>query len=163
MTSSASIILRSQKTKNKPYKIDPDIKEIPGDEVCVLYLGGSGTTTQHDANGNAKKIEQQVLDVIFPDVPVYSIVYNFNDVNNASQKARTKHIHTGDNQRFSTHKYIYLTKKNIDYKLKNYEIINEEYLDKITYTILIPINSIDKINNYNYKIINKLLIKKQKI
>ncbi len=59
--------------------------------------------------------------------------------------------------------FDYDNKKDIDYKLKNYEIINEEYLDKITYTILIPINSIDKINNYNYKIINKLLIKKQKI
>ena len=59
--------------------------------------------------------------------------------------------------------FDYDNKKDLDYKLKNYEIINEEYLDKIKYTILIPINNIDKINNYNYKIINKLLIKKQKI
>lgn len=59
--------------------------------------------------------------------------------------------------------FDYDNKKDIDYKLKNYEIINEEYLNKITYTILIPINSIDKIKNYNHKIINKLLIKKQKI
>lgn len=59
--------------------------------------------------------------------------------------------------------FDYNNKKDIDYKLKNYEIINEEYLDKIKYTILIPKEDINNIENYNYKIINKSLIKKQKI
>lgn len=55
--------------------------------------------------------------------------------------------------------FDYKNKKDIDYKLKNYEIINEEYLDKIKYTILIPKEDINNIENYNYKIIEETLIK----
>ena len=55
--------------------------------------------------------------------------------------------------------FDYNNKKDIDYKLKNYEIINEEYLDKIKYTILIPKEDINNIENYNYKIIEETLIK----
>lgn len=50
--------------------------------------------------------------------------------------------------------------KDLDYKLKDYIITNKEYLDNITYNVLIPINDIDKISNYKYEIINNRLIEK---
>ena len=54
----------------------------------------------------------------------------------------------------------YDKQKDLDYILKNYEIINKEYLDSIKYTVLLPINKIDIISNYQYSIINERLIKK---
>ena len=50
--------------------------------------------------------------------------------------------------------------KDLDYKLKDYKIIDKEYLDTITYNVLLPVNDIDRISNYKYEIINKRLIEK---
>ena len=54
----------------------------------------------------------------------------------------------------------YDRQKDLDYLLKDYEIINKNYDENVIYTILIPIDDIDIISNYKYKIISKRLIKK---
>ena len=53
----------------------------------------------------------------------------------------------------------YDKQKDLDYLLKDYEILNKEFSDNIIYTVLIPTNNIDIIKNYKYNIINNKLIK----
>ena len=57
--------------------------------------------------------------------------------------------------------FNYDKQKDIDYLLGNYEIINKEFLDKVIYTVLLPCTDIDVLNQYDYEIINNLLIKKK--
>ena len=54
----------------------------------------------------------------------------------------------------------YDKQKDLDYLLKDYEIVNKEFNENVIYNVLIPFNDIDLISNYNYEIINKRLIKK---
>ena len=80
--SSIEIGKRTDKTEDNPYgyvKVD----SIPKDEVCVLYIGGDGATTDKAANGYAKIIKNEILNEISTEIPVYSIKYNF-DVHNKS-------------------------------------------------------------------------------
>ena len=74
--SSIEIVKRADKTEDNPYGYTK-VTSIPEDEVCVLYLGGDGTTTDKAANGYAKVIKNEILDEINAEVPVYSIKYNF--------------------------------------------------------------------------------------
>ncbi len=90
--SSIEIGKRTDKTEDNPYgyvKVD----SIPKDEVCVLYIGGDGTTTDKAANGYAKIIKNEILDEISVETPVYSIKYNFDGHNKsiARQIANIKH------------------------------------------------------------------------
>lgn len=74
--SSIKIGQRVKKTEANPHgyvKVD----NIPANEVCVLYLGGDGATSDKAANGYAKIIENEILDGIEAEIPVYSITYNF--------------------------------------------------------------------------------------
>ena len=114
--SHSEIIKRVLKTPDNIYGIKR-IKSIPGDEVCVLYLGGNGTTTTRAANGNAKIIEQQVTNVFSDDIPIYSVVYDFDEHDEVGARAKSKYIYHGNNRRFGTHKYIYLTEKNMNGKI----------------------------------------------
>lgn len=54
----------------------------------------------------------------------------------------------------------YDRQKDLDYLLRDYEIINKSYDENVIYTVLIPINDLELISNYNYNIINNRLIKK---
>ena len=54
----------------------------------------------------------------------------------------------------------YDRQKDLDYLLKDYEIINKAYDENVIYNVLIPNNNIDIISNYQYEIISKRLIKK---
>lgn len=54
----------------------------------------------------------------------------------------------------------YDEQKNLEYNLKDYEIINKEYLEDVTYTVLIPKDRIDILSNYSYQIIKEEYIKK---
>ena len=92
IVSSIEIGKRTDKTEDNPYgyvKVD----SIPKDEVCVLYIGGDGTTTDKAANGYAKIIKNEILDEISVETPVYSIKYNFDGHNKsiARQIANIKH------------------------------------------------------------------------
>lgn len=57
-------------------------------------------------------------------------------------------------------KVSYDEQKNLDYILKNYTILAKEYLEDVTYTVLIPKNNIDILNNYSYQIIKEEYIEK---
>lgn len=57
--------------------------------------------------------------------------------------------------------FSYEEQKNIDYLLKNYDIINKSFLENVSYTILIPESDLDFINNLEYRIIRKILITKK--
>lgn len=57
-------------------------------------------------------------------------------------------------------KVSYDEQKDLEYILRNCEIINKEYLTNVTYTVLIPKNKLDILNNYSYQIIKEEYIKK---
>ena len=58
-------------------------------------------------------------------------------------------------------KTSYDEQKDIEYKLKNINIINKEYKEEVIYLIELPDNKLELINNYNYKIIKEDLIEKK--
>lgn len=90
--SSIEIGKRTDKTEDNPYGYEK-VDSIPKDEVCVLYLGGDGTTTDKAANGYAKIIKNEILDEISAEISVYSIKYDFDGHNQslARQIANIKH------------------------------------------------------------------------
>ena len=47
-----------------------------------------------------------------------------------------------------------------DYLLKDYRIINKSFNDKVTYTILLPIDKLSILGGYTYEIINEEYIEK---
>ena len=57
----------------------------------------------------------------------------------------------------------YEEQKNLEYILRNYEIINKSFLECICYTVLIPKNDLNILNNYSYQIIKEEYIKKSSI
>ena len=57
--------------------------------------------------------------------------------------------------------FNYDQEKDINYKLKDYEVINKEYTDRIIYEVLIPKDDIDILSNLTYEIIDEKLIRKQ--
>ena len=54
----------------------------------------------------------------------------------------------------------YSKKKEIEYLFKD-NIIKDEYNENITYTLKIKKDEIDKLNNYDYEIIDEILIEKE--
>lgn len=54
----------------------------------------------------------------------------------------------------------YSNSKQLDYILKNINIIDKQFNNNITYIIELPKNNINILNNYNYKIIEEKLIEK---
>ena len=54
----------------------------------------------------------------------------------------------------------YEEQRNLDYILRNHVILEKEYLEKVTYNVLIPKNNIDILNNYSYQIIKEEYIEK---
>lgn len=54
----------------------------------------------------------------------------------------------------------YDEQKNLDYILKDYSIINKDYMELVTYDVLIPKNKLDILSNYSYQIIKEEYIKK---
>ena len=54
----------------------------------------------------------------------------------------------------------YDEQKNIEYILKKYTILDKEYLQEVTYLVLLPKDKIDILNDYNYQIVNEKYIEK---
>ena len=54
----------------------------------------------------------------------------------------------------------YNEQKNLDYVLKDFEIIDKEYQEKITYFALIPNDELSIIGNFEYSILNEEYIKR---
>ena len=57
-------------------------------------------------------------------------------------------------------KVSYEEQKNMDYLLREYKIINKEFLEDITYEVLIPKDKIDILSNYSYQITKEEYIEK---
>ena len=57
--------------------------------------------------------------------------------------------------------FDYSDEKQVNYLLNDYEIIDKKYDEKITYTVLVDDNLIDKLHNYNYQILEDLYIEKR--
>ena len=125
MTSASTLVLRSFDTRNNPHKIAPNVPEIPGDQVCVLYIGGNAVKTdaassgEHKANGLAKIVEQQITNVFTDDIPVYAVKYDFDEKDDTARNDRSRFVFRGNNPRFDKTKYIILNDKNINYKIDN--------------------------------------------
>lgn len=60
-------------------------------------------------------------------------------------------------------KLAYDEQKNLDYILRNEKIISKDYLDNITYKVLISKNKLDILNNYSYRIIKEEYIEKSSL
>lgn len=54
----------------------------------------------------------------------------------------------------------YDEQKKLDYLLRDFNIINKNFLEDVSYTVLIPKDSIDILNNYSYQILGEEYIKK---
>ena len=54
----------------------------------------------------------------------------------------------------------YDMQKSLDYLLRDYNIINKEFSDKVLYTVLIPNDKINLLGGYDYKIIGEEYIEK---
>ena len=57
----------------------------------------------------------------------------------------------------------YDMQKNLDYLLKNYVIVNKQFNDKVIYTVLLPIDKLSILGGYNYEILNEEYIEKVEI
>lgn len=57
----------------------------------------------------------------------------------------------------------YDMQKNLDYLLKNYVIVNKQFNDKVIYTILLPMDKLSILGGYNYEILNEEYIEKVEI
>ena len=57
----------------------------------------------------------------------------------------------------------YDMQKNLDYLLKNYVIVNKQFNDKVIYTILLPIDKLSILGGYNYEILNEEYIEKVEV
>lgn len=129
MVSSAKLILRSKLTKSNQYGIVPDVEKIPSDEVCVLYLGGNGTKTdekssgEQKANGNAKIIEQQVINDFPDNIPIYAVKYDFDEKDSGGDRDRHRFIFESNIPTIRSYhtksKEVYLKKQNIKSQIKN--------------------------------------------
>lgn len=56
--------------------------------------------------------------------------------------------------------FDYSNEKNINYILSNSTIISKEYNESIEYITLVNKDTLDKLSNYNYKILEEILIEK---
>lgn len=128
--SSIEIGKRTDKTEDNPYgyvKVD----SIPKDEVCVLYLGGDGATSDEAANGYAKIIKNEILSEINPDIPVYSIKYDFQGHKKsvARKVANIKH-----------HTEVLVENTKIDSTLSEAtdEEHNPKYVDELFEKVILP-------------------------
>ncbi len=57
-------------------------------------------------------------------------------------------------------KVNYDEQKNLDYILKDYNIVNRDYLDIVTYKVLVPKHKLDVLDNYKYEILKEEYIEK---
>lgn len=57
----------------------------------------------------------------------------------------------------------YDMQKNLDYLLKDYLVLNKEFLEKVIYTCLIPVDKINLLGGYEYEIIGEEYIEKSEI
>ncbi len=120
MASKASIILRTGKTAKNKHGI-LHVKNIPADNVCVLYLGGNLTEDDRAASGNAKVIEQEILPDISEHVPVYSVAYSFDA--DDTEFAREVTFHKSGHSFLTSPRmpmFINVNAKNIDTTFRRY-------------------------------------------
>lgn len=57
----------------------------------------------------------------------------------------------------------YDMQKNLDYLLKNYVVVNKQFNDKVIYTILLPIDKLSILGGYEYEILNEEYIEKVEV
>lgn len=77
LCSQISIGQRVEKSEDNPLGWQ-QVDSIKGDEVCVLFLGGDGTTTDKRANGYLKNLEGLLEQHGVTDkIGLYSVVYDF--------------------------------------------------------------------------------------
>ncbi len=74
--SGVSIGLRVAKTDENEYGWNL-VNDIPADGPCVVYLGGSGATTDQAANSYAGDVEREITATVGQKVPIYSVKYDF--------------------------------------------------------------------------------------
>jgi hypothetical protein len=111
MASTAKIIISREKVPDAELQ---SVQQIPSDEVCVVYLGGNGTverrrndgsisTAAQNANGNARYVRTEIIEPLFtdgagPDIPIYSVGYDFDDMDTGGTVTLC-----GDNKKANVH------------------------------------------------------------
>ena len=144
MVSKAKIIIGREKVPDSELQ---SVEEIPSDQVCVVYLGGNGTvdrrrddgtmsTTQENANGNAKYVRSEITNPLFAneigiDVPIYSVGYDFDDMDQSGTVALR-----ADNKKGSVKTALQYNQSSEGYK--NYLVIDDKTIKRTLKQILIP-------------------------
>ncbi|MCR4917628.1 MAG: hypothetical protein K5912_01640 [Alphaproteobacteria bacterium] len=121
-TSTIGLLKRVRKTKKNRYGIMP-VKQIPGDNVCVVCLGGNGSRSDKAANGNAKIVGEEVIDYLGVDIPLYSVRYDFAEEDAYGQYARYKYLSEASLRSASTamgdfQRYLSLYEDNVTAQFK---------------------------------------------
>lgn len=130
MTADVHIGLRCPKSEQYPFgwkKTD----SIPSDEVCVVYLGGDGTTEDRKANGYAKIAQNDIKEALQMNIPVYGVTYDFN----GHSKELARKIAFMKNRAAT---FLEENKRNQIFAEIGTEDIDESYLDKLYRRILAP-------------------------
>lgn len=126
--SGVAIGLRVAKTDDNKYgwKL---VDDVPIDEPCVVYLGGSGATSDQAANSYAGDVEREITATVGQKVPIYSVKYDFSG-NDASFARRYE---------FMKHRQEHSSEELEQIKAKvTPEEINPKYIDELYKKLIEP-------------------------
>ena len=123
------MLLRSNQTEQQEYHCSM-VDRIPGDEVCVLYLGGNGTIDTQEsvgtrkANGDAKRIRSEIIKPFFydkngVDIPVYAVAYDFDDYD-AGARDLSRDVSRRDIDGIAKKRYLIFEPKSIKRLFRDY-------------------------------------------
>ena len=137
MVNKVKIIITREKVPDSELQ---SVQKIPGDQVCVVYLGGNGTverkrldgsvaTARENANGNAKYVRSEITEPLFANeigitVPVYSIGYDFDDMDTGGSVTMR-----GDNKKHTVKNALQYSTNSDGYR--NYLVINNRNIRRI--------------------------------
>lgn len=150
MSTKIEMLVRSNQTEQQEYHCSM-VDHIPGDEVCVLYIGGNGTIDTSEsvatrkANGDAKRIRSEIIKPFFydkngVDIPVYAVAYDF-DGYDAGVRDLSRDISRGNIDGIAKKQYLVFEPKSIKRLFRDYvmDCISENNekisLDEVKYRL----------------------------
>lgn len=86
MASAIELISRRGKESDDSLAIK-NVDNIPAEQACFLYLGGSGANTDNAALRYTDIIQDEILDDLHIDMPIYTVQYIFDDNDDLGDRA----------------------------------------------------------------------------
>ena len=86
MASAIELISRRGKESDDSLVIK-NVDNIPAEQACFLYFGGSGANTDNAALRYTDVIQDEILDDLHIDMPIYTVQYIFDDNDDLGDRA----------------------------------------------------------------------------